>query len=75
MFLLNAQGPAYPYEGSITDVQIWDRALTRQQTELWSKCQYEDGNSLKWNDVQFNITGDIEVSDIAKEKVKYIIGV
>ena len=69
VFLLNAQGPAYPYEGSITDVQIWDRALTREQTEMWSRCQYEDGNYLKWSNAQFNVTGDIEISEITKDKV------
>ena len=68
-FLLNAIPLDYPYYGSITDINIWDRALTREEADQWSSCNFEEGNYLKWSTAQFNITGNIQSSDINKDQV------
>ena len=36
--------------GAISDFNIWDRILTREEIEKWSQCQLElRGNILNWN--------------------------
>ena len=36
--------------GAISDFNIWDRILTREEIEKWSQCQLDiNGNILDWN--------------------------
>ena len=36
--------------GAISDFNIWDRILTREEIEKWSQCQLDiHGNILDWN--------------------------
>ena len=47
-----------PLSGAMTDVNIWDRALSNQQVDSWRLCNSEEvGNILNWTTVQLEITG------------------
>ena len=59
---------SYPYLGSITDVNVWDKALSQVEIGQFSKCQLE-GNYLKWSEASFEVSDNIKVSDISAEKV------
>jgi len=40
------------YQGSLTNVNIWDRALTEQELSALTKsCLTGEGNLLKWSQV------------------------
>ena len=60
----------YPFKGSITDVQIWDKVLTASEIQKWSTCQYPaGGNFVDWSKAKFNITGDIKAEQVAKDQL------
>ena len=52
VILLNAYSYAsnayiYPFDGSVTDVNIWSRAFSDEESENWSKCNF-DRKELCW---------------------------
>ena len=70
VILLNAYSYAsnayiYPFDGSVTDVNIWSRAFSDEESEKWSKCNFDkEGTVLDWNKAKFKIHGNIDVEEI-----------
>ena len=57
-------GDREPHNGAITDVNIWNRALSSRDLNSWRVCNSQEiGNILNWTSVQLEITG------LTKEKI------
>ena len=57
-------GDREPHNGAITDVNIWNRALSSRDLNSWRLCNSQEiGNILNWTTVQLEITG------LTKEKI------
>ena len=55
-----------PLQGSVTDVQIWDRFSDLTRLQAWADCSQEEGragNVLDWE------TAEIRVKDLVEEEV------
>ena len=71
--LMNAMeeeyGLVYPMFGSVSDLQVWSRALSRRTVTLWSSCQLEDpGDLISWHQATLRIT-DLELVEMEKSKI------
>lgn len=54
-----------PLNGAITDVNMWNRALSSKELDSWRLCNSQEiGNVLNWTTVQLEVTG------LTKEKIK-----
>ena len=69
IFFMNTKDLNHSFHGAITDVQMWNRALTHSQLIEWAQCQDGDpGDLINWETADFNVTGLIkEVVD--KEEI------
>ena len=46
----------YPMNGSLTDLNIWDRRLTQSEIRKLTQCNsYEFGRTVSWEDMKLGI--------------------
>ena len=73
IILLNSYTPKvqdfiYPFRGSITDVHVWNRYLTKQEVDDWTHCKGElTGNIVDWKNANLKLYGDIETEEVEKQ--------
>ena len=60
-----------PFNGQISDINIWSRVLNDKEIENWSKCtsNQDSGMYLGWSNAKINHTQQIKVLDVDKAKV------
>ena len=60
----------FPFNGAITDVNIWNRFLNEKETSNWSSCvSHDSGNILNWEKAQFKRSEKITIKEIKKEEL------
>ena len=77
IFLLNGFSPSrnrfiYPFQGEVTDVNIWNKTLTDDDVKKFSNCHSGSGNLVSWDKARINLNS-VEVikfneADICKIK-------
>ena len=74
LFLLNGYSYryekfVYPFQGEVTDVNIWNKTLSQKDMDKWSNCQSgEPGNIVNWNEARFKFY-NIETTDIHMDEI------
>ena len=60
----------YPFDGAITDLQIWSRIFNDEDIQNWSACNgVEPGDFFQWENAKFEFTGDIETLEVKKSVI------
>ena len=60
----------YPFDGAVTDLQIWSRILNEEDIQKWSECNGEEsGDFFSWEKAEFNFIGDIEAYNLRKSDI------
>ena len=50
IFLLNAGDEGKQMFGSVTDLQIWNKSLSKEEVNKWSTCEINSkGNVFNWD--------------------------
>ena len=58
IFLMNKKADIRPTYGAVTDLNIWDRALSEEEVRGWSRCELEDGgNFINWTHASLRVVG------------------
>ena len=66
--LMNDGGKS-PMQGIITDLNIWQKVLTRQEIADWSWCRSDQaGDVISWDSVELNIT-DLNYDQLENDTV------
>ena len=70
------KGLKFSLFGRMTDVNIWSRSLTEEETSAWTSCDMtEGGNLLDWRNASWRTQGLVEVQvereEICIEKSKF----
>ena len=69
-FSSNGNNYKFPFNGAITDVNIWNRILSEKETSNWSKCvSNESGNTLNWEKAQFKKSEKITIGEMEKYEI------
>lgn len=76
VFLFNGYSYSYgkfvfPFQGEITDVNIWNKTLTKKGMDKWKNCQpgeFGFGNLVNWNEARFKFT-NIETTELDMHKI------
>ena len=56
--------------GAMTDFNIWNRTLTKEELFDWSSCKKMlNGNVVSWNNITLNMMGDFDIIDLAIDEV------
>ena len=56
--------------GAMTDFNIWNRTLTKEELFDWSSCKKMlNGNIVSWNNITLNMMGDFDIIDLAIDEV------
>ena len=75
IILLNAFSSSYydfiyPYDGSVTDINIWSHGFGIKEIQEWSDCfNVSPGDFLSWEKAKFKFHGDIQTIEINKDEV------
>ena len=60
----------YPFNGAITDVNIWDKILNEKEVSNWSKCIWKgSGNVLDWTKATFQMSHKINIMEVQKSEL------
>ena len=60
----------YPFDGAITDLQIWSRIFNDEDIQNWSECNgVEPGDFFQWENAKFEFTGDIETLEVKESDI------
>ena len=60
----------YPFDGSVTDINIWGHSFGTKEIHEWSKCfNVTPGDVLSWERAKFKFHGDIQTWEIGKDEV------
>ena len=60
----------YPFDGAITDLQIWSRIFKAEDIQNWSECNLmEPGDFFQWENAKFNFIGDIETLEVKESDI------
>ena len=58
VFLMNMKAGTEQTYGAVTDLNIWDRALSDEELHSWSRCKLEDGgNVINWTNASLRVVG------------------
>ena len=75
IILLNAFSSSYydfiyPYDGSVTDMNIWGHSFGTKEIQEWSDCfNVTPGDFLSWEKAKFKFHGDIQTIEINQDEV------
>ena len=60
----------YPFDGSVTDINIWGHSFGTKEIHEWSNCfNVTPGDVLSWERAKFKFHGDIQTWEIGKDEV------
>ena len=60
----------YPFDGAITDLQIWSRIFKDEEIHNWSECNgVEPGDFFQWENAKFKFIGDIETLEVKESDI------
>ena len=60
----------YPFDGAITDLQIWSRIFEEGEIQNWSECMgMESGDFFQWENAEFKFIGDIETIEVEESSI------
>ena len=73
IFLLNGFSPSrnrfiYPFQGEVTDVNIWNKTLTADDVKKFSNCHSGSGNLVSWDKARINLN-NVEVIELNKAAI------
>ena len=75
LFLLNGYSYkedrfAYPFKGKVTDINIWNSVLSKEDIKNWSTCTKDlPGSFLDWNSVEINHDGKLKIEHVVREEI------
>ena len=75
VFLLNAfsyqkNDYIFPFDGSITDLNIWSSIFSSEEVREWSDCKSENpADILSWENAEFKLYGDIQTIEVEKKEI------
>ena len=75
ILLLNAFSSSYydyiyPYDGSVTDMNIWGHSFGTKEIQEWSDCfNVTPGDFLSWEKAKFKFHGEIQTKEIDHDEV------
>ena len=50
---MNNRNQTFPMNGAVTNLNIWDRKLTKPEIKDWSQCNSEEsGNIISWKELE-----------------------
>ena len=58
IILMNHDSGDKPWHGAVTDLQVWSRRLSVQETRSWALCRdQQEGDLVSWQEVKLEIKG------------------